>query len=1122
MGLRTTLKVLMFTVELPLTAVLQCLDDGIYLEEALLFPEVRCLGDRPATLLRIVKNLAIRTAMEIPPFELHRRRLAAAAAAGSVSISLSPPTRSPAWQETVALQFPVVRWHHPAPEIDVNSSAEPAPEAFLAYVPALGIEVFAPRADQLEAMLAEHIKSTLLRMKANALQPLVWLQRCREVQLIPLPCVLELKTPRQFAREESEQHDQGKPVLPEVGTDLCKEPLRPAYELDDIITRVVDTLTGAPPRSVLLVGPSGVGKTAAVHELVRRRNHWGLAATPFWATSGARLVSGMSGFGMWQDRCTRLLRDASRQRVILHLGNLLELMEVGKSEHLTQGIASFLRPSISRGDVLVIAECTPEQLPLIERQEPQLLAAFLQIPVPEPSGSQSRVILESHVREGRKETSAITPAGIDLVERLHRRYATYSAFPGRPLRFLRNLLADRPPERALNGTDVTQAFSRETGLPLSLLEESVPLNLEQTRAWFARRVIGQGEAVEIVVDMLAAVKAGLTRPQRPVASLLFIGPTGVGKTEMAKALAEFLFGGRARLTRFDMSEYADPGAVQRLIGGSFQGEGLLTARIREQPFSVLLLDEIEKAHPLLFDLLLQVLGEGRLTDSAGRVADFCNSVVIMTSNLGADGFQCGRFGLSQSQAAVPEARQHFLEAAQRFFRPELFNRLDHIVPFAPLEEATILHVARRQLDLIRLRDGLRYRSLTLDINAEVTAWLARLGMDIRYGARPLKRALHRQLLAPLAEKLNGYLAETALQAQVAVKDEALAIEIKSLSREIQRSDALADADCVARVQELRRDLQKLFRCPAALEMDNEIHRLQLLEQRVARGHRLSPDNIRRLARLASWQEIRTGLDELFGRICSLEDDALLGLLGREPLDRDTMGRDLEAARAAWDENVLKLYLQRFDKPDHVIVAIFSEHAAFLMMLGQAYFRIVEATRGQTELWQFRPGDRTVNQQTSVPLQRRLVLDPALLWQGTKAVTVRVFDRQAKTLGPEQQVARPLEGMVGLGLVIHAPAALPRFAGEDGLHPFRTAQASGECLVDTSERAWQDYEPPPGMDRRGNIGQQERRRTYDLAGGILEDKRLPGKLYVHAENLHVVLASALEQNLARNLQGMLTA
>ncbi len=292
----------MFTIELPLTIVQHYLDDGIFLEEALLFPEIRCLGSKAPTLHRTVKNLVIRTVLEISPFEVHQRRLPNGAEAGVVSLTLTPAARSHAWQEPVTLRFPVVRWRHPAPQA-LNSGAAPTAEAALAYVPALDIEEVASRPDLLETQLLDAIRTALLRIKANALQPLVWLQRCREIQLVQLPCAIELKTPKQLAREESELHDQGKPVLPEVGVDLCKEPLQPGYELDSIIERMVETLTGAQPRSVLLIGPSGVGKTSAVHELVRQRVHWRLAATPFWATTGSRLVSGMSGFGMWQERC---------------------------------------------------------------------------------------------------------------------------------------------------------------------------------------------------------------------------------------------------------------------------------------------------------------------------------------------------------------------------------------------------------------------------------------------------------------------------------------------------------------------------------------------------------------------------------------------------------------------------------------------------------------------------------------------------------------------------------------------------------------------------------------------------------------------------------------------------
>lgn len=1109
-------------IDIQLAAILQPLDCGHYLEEALLYPEICCLGDDPARLQRALKNLITRITLDIPSLELSRRRLPGDAVAGHVEVILKPGVRSSAWEEPVTLRLPVVRWTHPGPR---QESELATIEVHLAFVPALGIEACASKLDALEAMLANHVRTTLLRIKANAsLERLVWLTRCEDVRVVPLDCAIEYKSPKELARAEADERARPKSVLSEVGVDLAKEPLRPAYEMDAIVERLVETLIGSEPRSVLLVGPAGVGKTAAVHEMVRRRSQLGLGRTPFWATSGARLVAGMSGFGMWQERAANLWREASHERAILHLGNLLELMEVGKSEHQSQGIASFLRPYLGRGDLLTIAECTPEQLPIIERQEPHLLAAFAQVPVSEPTREQGTKILARYAAAFPGGGAAIATDGLAKLDLLHRRYATYSAYPGRPLRFLQNLLTDRS-AGILSAREVTVAFSGETGLPLTLLEESERLELAATRSWFAERVIGQAEPVDLVVDLLTTVKAGLTRPRKPIASLLFIGPTGVGKTEMAKALAEFLFGAIDRLTRFDMSEYADPDAVHRLIGGSILGEGHLTARIREQPFSVLLLDEIEKAHPLLFDLLLQVLGEGRLTDAAGRVADFSNAVVIMTSNLGAETFRQGSFGIVAQRQSVQQAREHFVRAVEKFFRPELFNRIDRVVPFAPLDEATILRIAHRQLDLIRVRSGVRYRGVSLTLAPEVAPHLARRGFDARYGARPLKRAIDRELLAPLADKLNGYAVETLVAARLSLDDGALAAEVKAIVPQADDQPIRADAENVTACLELRRDLQKLLRSSSALEMDNEIHRLQLIETRTHKGKAISPDDARRLSQLAAWREIRRGIDDLVAAAHTLEEVGLLALLARSPESSksDVMAKlpaRLQALRVQWNRWLLALYLMRFEKPDDVLVCVFSEASSLLMLLADAYARVAVQSGGRADVWQFLPSRKKRDPSKPAPLERRLVLDANLFWQGAVSVPVRWWDHEKKTFKDEERVARPLDGVIGLGLAIHGPAALPRFIGETGQHALRTPQVNGVCLVDASAHAFRDYEPPHGMDRKGAVANLERRRSYNLVAGTIEDERLDGKHYANIDNLWVGLGQTLDRCLAKNLDAML--
>ena len=229
------------------------------------------------------------------------------------------------------------------------------------------------------------------------------------------------------------------------------------------------------------------------------------------------------------------------------------------------------------------------------------------------------------------------------VVELARRYLPYRAFPGKAVRFLEELRATRDTVRDATGRpiplgleDAYEAFSLVTGIPAFLLRDDRELHLDEVVGRLRKRMIGQEEAVRRVAETICVAKAQLGPGDKPLATFLFVGPTGVGKTELARSLADFLFGSENRLVRFDMSEYGDPWAAERLITGG-TGDGLLTSKVREQPFCVVLLDEIEKAHPAVFDLLLQVLGEGRLTDGRGRTTYFQNAIIVMTSNLGAAG-----------------------------------------------------------------------------------------------------------------------------------------------------------------------------------------------------------------------------------------------------------------------------------------------------------------------------------------------------------------------------------------------------------------------------------------------------------------------------------------------------
>jgi ATP-dependent Clp protease ATP-binding subunit ClpB len=262
-------------------------------------------------------------------------------------------------------------------------------------------------------------------------------------------------------------------------------------------------------------------------------------------------------------------------------------------------------------------------------------------------------------------------------------------------------------------------------------------------------VIGQGDAVDLVTDLLATVKAALNRPRRPIASLLFVGPTGVGKTEMAKALADFLFDDERAMVRIDMSEYGEKHSVARLVGAppgyvGYEEGGQLTEAVRRRPYTVVLLDEVEKAHPEVFDVLLQVLDDGRLTDGQGRTVDFRNAILILTSNLGST------FIVDPTMS--PDARREaVLSAVRTAFKPEFLNRLDEIVVFDALDLADLARIVDLQLEHLRRR--LADRRLGLEVTPAAREWLASTGFDPVYGARPLRRLVQSSVGDPLARAL---------------------------------------------------------------------------------------------------------------------------------------------------------------------------------------------------------------------------------------------------------------------------------------------------------------------------------------------------------------------------------
>ena len=310
--------------------------------------------------------------------------------------------------------------------------------------------------------------------------------------------------------------------------------------------------------------------------------------------------------------------------------------------------------------------------------------------------------------------------------------------------------------------DIADVVSRWTGIPVSKMlagEREKLLHLEEE---LHRRVVGQDEAIRAVSDAVRRSRAGLQDPKRPIGSFIFLGSTGVGKTELAKALADYLFNDENMMTRIDMSEYQEKFSVSRLVGAppgyvGYDEGGQLTEAVRRKPYSVVLFDEIEKAHPDVFNILLQVLDDGRLTDNKGRTVNFKNTIIIMTSNLGSQFIQSKLEGLAASGAerdrAVEEAKEGVMELLKKTIRPEFLNRIDDIIMFSPLTEPEIRQIVRLQIDAIVRR--LQSQEVSLTVDESAVGLIASAGFDPEFGARPVKRALQRLLLNDLSRALLG-------------------------------------------------------------------------------------------------------------------------------------------------------------------------------------------------------------------------------------------------------------------------------------------------------------------------------------------------------------------------------
>ena len=730
--------------------------------------------------------------------------------------------------------------------------------------------------------------------EALSLPGKAWVQT---LELSANPPVLPPKPPKfKFLSLGGDNPPDGALELHRVGR--CLDWLYPD-ELDRAILRDAEVeelstlLIARDRRPILLVGPRQAGKTTILHEVVHRR----VAArkSPFvnrecvWLVSPQRLISGMSYVGQWEARLLSILKLARKKDHVLYFDDLVGLFLAGISASSTLSAAQVMKPYLERREVRVVGEITPEGLRILQERDRSFADLFHVLPIREPSDADTlRILIDVQRRlEGRHGCGFdldVLPTVIDL----QRRYDRTASFPGKAARMLTRLAikadadeqADPMPDlvkpdpfepaSTITRDGVLKEFQAQSGLSLAFVDRRARLDRDEVLAALKAQVVGQDEAIEAAADVIGVAKARLNDPDRPLAAFLFLGPTGVGKTETAKAVARYLFGDSDRLLRVDMNEYVNAGSAARLVGTFSQPEGLLTAAIRRQPFAVVLLDEIEKADPEVFDLLLQVLGEGRLTDALGRTADFTNALIILTSNLGVREAEA-QVGFREGTSA---AAASYTKAAERFFRPEFFNRLDRVIPFRRLSREHTRKVAERLVKDVLNREGFRQRKCVLSVTPAALERVVDAGYDPALGARAMKRAVERQVTQPAATRLAALPVDRFTMVNVYAASELAADGPDHLEVDVR---ALEFAGLAATSDDpARPPLDRLEKIDTALGSIEE-HITPLRPTGPIRGRAVTPEQesyfvLRELA-----DEIGKELDHLFDRY---SDDRLARLESR--------------------------------------------------------------------------------------------------------------------------------------------------------------------------------------------------------------------------------------------------
>ena len=586
-----------------------------------------------------------------------------------------------------------------------------------------------------------------------------------------------LHTVRGSARVTDQHAESRYRSLEKFSVDLTKlaadGKLDPVIGREKEIARAMQTLIRRTKNNPVLIGSAGVGKTAIAEGLALRIVSGDvpeeLQGRKVLALEMGAMVAGSKFRGEFEERLKAVLDEVKQAagEIILFIDELHTVVGAGAADGAIDA-SNMMKPALARGELQALGATTEAEYRRYIEKDAALERRFQPILVEEPDVETAiEMLLALRPKYETHHRISVSDEAIEAAVRLSQRYVTARKLPDKAVDLMDEAAsklridahAMPPGEMTVTAEDIGSLVASWTGIPVDRLLEAEADRLLHMEERLDDRVVGQDTAITAVSDAIRRARAGLSDPNRPIGSFIFLGPTGVGKTELARALAEYLFDDEQNMVRVDMSEYMEKHSVSRLIGAppgyvGFDDGGQLTEAVRRRPFRVVLFDEIEKAHPDVFNVLLQILEDGRLTDSLGRTVDFRNTIIIMTSNVGAQILQRGSalgFGSSDEVNKAEKIKEKILEESKRIFKPEFLNRVNELVVFRSLTREHLFKIVH--LELRKVGERLQEQAILLDVGGEAKEFLIDKGYDEKYGARPLRRAVEQHLEDPLAEAI---------------------------------------------------------------------------------------------------------------------------------------------------------------------------------------------------------------------------------------------------------------------------------------------------------------------------------------------------------------------------------